>query len=76
MRPCTLTATWYGEPPRLGHFLKSDRGRTAYEITALREVVPRSPAAGCRRFVLTCLRHAPGDVPAGATVHRWRWARR
>lgn len=76
MRPCRLSMDWPdGFSLRIGQFLKAKRGRTAYEITAMREVKRRDPAAG-RRFVLTCERWNPTDVPDGATVHSFYWYNR
>jgi len=72
---CQLRAHWIGDPPRPGEFLKAPRGRTAYEITAIRKVSRAGLGTG-PRYVLTVERWNPGDVPIGATVHEWIWDRR
>ncbi len=76
MKPCRLTMGWpAGEgSPRPGEWLKTPNGRTAYEITAAREVKRRRPALGGRKLlVLTCARHAIADIPDGATVIDFVW---
>ncbi len=75
MKPTRLTARWTGRAPRRGEWLKAERGRTAYEITAVRRI---NGTGGARRYryVLTCARHAPSDIPEGATVHAWTWDKR
>lgn len=75
MRPCKLTMDWHDDSVRSGHFLKAKRGRTAYEVTAIREV-ERRELTGLRRFALTCVRWSPADVPDGATVHAFHWYKR
>lgn len=76
MKPCKLTMRWGGAPPRPGQWLKSAKGRTAYEITAVRSVARRTRGLGGPVLVLTCARHAPADVPEGAIVHEIRWSPR
>lgn len=71
----TLTATtWRGPAPRPGMYLKADRGRTAYEITAVREL-PRG-TLGTRRYRFAVRRLAATDLPTGATVIEWVWNHR
>lgn len=69
----TLTVnSWAGPLPTPGTYLKAPRGRTAYEVLAF------LPArAGARTLGrLRCRRVVPSEVPEGATVFGWQWARR
>jgi hypothetical protein len=72
---CQLRARWAGAPPLVGQFLKAARGRTAYEITAVRKVGRAGLGTGAK-FSLTVERWNPADVPAHAVVHEWKWDRR
>lgn len=69
----TLTAlSWSGELPAIGHFIKADRGRTAFMIVQVIE--PKRPCGYVARF--RCERHSPASLPADAIVHPWRWSQR
>ncbi len=68
-----LRMRWAGDPPRLGHFLTSPKGRTAYEIAAIND---RGERDGYRLLLLTCCRWEPGEVPEGAIIHTFRWDKR
>lgn len=60
----------------VGHFLISGpRARVAFEICMIRRC-KGTPALGHATFVLGCERHSPGDIPEGATVHRFVWNKR
>lgn len=76
MKPVTLNMTWRGERPTVGCFLRTARGRTAYEITGIRAVKSTMKTLGCRRLVLTCRRWEPKEVPDEATVFEFTWNRR
>lgn len=76
MKPVTLNMTWRGERPKVGCFLRTARGRTAYEITAIRAAKSTMKTLGSRRLVLTCARWEPKEVPAEATVLGFTWNRR
>ena len=69
-----LTARWVGEAPGVGEWLKTPLGRTAYEIVGVRQRKPTLEAPNT--FVLTVLRHLPSEIPPGATVHAFEWAKR
>lgn len=73
MKPVKLNMTWRGERPTVGCFLRTPRGRTAYEITAIRPVKTEMKTLGCRRLILTCARWEPKEVPAEATVFEFKW---
>lgn len=69
----TLTAnSWSGPPPTPGTFLKSTRGRTAYEIVEYRPCRPGTKTAGRLR----CRRTEPSEIPEGATIFTWYWSKR
>ncbi len=70
---CTLTAThWEGELPLLGHYVKADRGRTAYRIVEIRRSV--DAARYVAKFI--CERHNLATLGPGDIVHQWQWAKR
>lgn len=74
MKLATLTAhSWEGDLPRFGDFIMAQRGRTAFRVVEIR--VPLKPRA---RYVARfgCERVARGQLPAGAIVHAWEWAKR
>lgn len=77
MSTCKLTARWtpMRGPPMPGQFLKAPKGRTAYEIVAVRKIKQTADRNG-NRYMLTCARWNPNDVPPGATVHTWHWDKR
>ena len=60
-----LTATWAGDLPALGDYLRAARGRFAYRIdgalVSTEGTIDRGDAL---------------DVPAGARVHLWSWTAR
>ena len=69
-----LDMNWDGEPPRVGHFLRSEgpKARTAYEIVAMRHA--DKPRAGFDHHLkLRCLRWPIADLPEWATIHAFRW---
>lgn len=74
---CKLTARWSvrlsGEP-RPGVLFGAPRGRTIYEIVSARRIERRR--RGGYNFLLTCVRHARGDIPPEATVLHWAWDKR
>ena len=47
-----LTLDWIGDPPERGQFLKTPRGRTAYEVVALTHVNRRVGSRGMERYKL------------------------
>ncbi len=63
----TMRVRWEGEPPRVGHFLKTQKGRNAYEIASVRET------GGEYNLRLKVNRWAASDVPGEATVHFFKW---
>jgi hypothetical protein len=72
-RNCKLRFTWNGDvPPRVGFFLKAPRGRTAYEIVAIRIKAQGPPMTG----IFTVCRWEPSELPEHAVVCDWRWDRR
>lgn len=72
-----MTMTWHGFGlPRVGHFMRSEKGKVAYEICAMRIIKQRNPQRGVTKFVATCTRHPVNDVPEGATVHFFNWHKR
>lgn len=62
-----MRVTWYGPVPALGEFFKSPKGRTAYEVLAIRALPTRY------QYAFKLERWKPADVPEGAVVHGWRW---
>lgn len=74
MKLPTLTAlSWEGELPRLGEYLMSERGRTAFKVVEIRR--PRKPDAKyVARFGVE--RTARAAIPADAVVHGWSWGDR
>ena len=74
---CTLTSDWGqdGPQPHVGAWMKTRRGRTAYEIVAVAKV-PRRDGERRNRYRLTCMRHPPSEIPAGATLYGFVWYRR
>lgn len=69
----TFVMDWSGEPPSPGEFLCSGpRAKVAYEITGVRPVKRRDPAAG-PRYRITCMRWEPKEVPDHALVWEIRW---
>jgi len=68
-----LRMRWDGKLPRVGHFLKSPRGRIAYEIAAIND---RGQRNGHRLLLLTCARWDPREVPEGAVMHEFHWDKR
>lgn len=69
----TLTAnSWSGPLPTPGTYLRTERGRTAYEVVAFLPCRPGSKAIGRIR----CRRTEPGEIPEGATVFMWLWGTR
>ena len=73
MKPATLTVLhWDGELPLIGHFVKAERGRTAYRIIEIKRAKP-----GLRyvaKFI--CERENPKYLPHDAVVHGWLWSKR
>lgn len=72
-----MVMTWEGfDQPGVGQFMKSPRGRTAYEICSMREVQMREPRRGIKRYRMHCQRWQPSEVPDGATVWEIYWNKR
>lgn len=70
---CTLTVNdWHGPLPTPGTYMRTVSGRTAYEIVEFRPSREGSKALGR----LKCRRVEPGEIPEGATVFEWQWAKR
>lgn len=70
---CTLTInSWAGPIPTPGVYLKSVRGRTAYEIVTFSPARPGAASFGRVR----CRRLPPSEIPEGATIFEWQWAKR
>lgn len=70
---CTLTALhWTGELPTPGHYLKAERGRTAFLIVQV--LRPKRACGYVARF--RCERTRPADLPVNAMVHVWVWGGR
>jgi hypothetical protein len=80
--PIKLRFRWDGELPRAGDFLKAPRGRTAYEITAIKLGDRGTDQAGERvrpqafSGVFTVCRWEPKEVPSHARIHPWQWDKR
>lgn len=73
MTLCTLTInSWTGPVPAPGVYLKSVRGRTAYEVVMFTPARPGAAIFGRVR----CRRLLPSEIPDGASVFEWRWASR
>jgi hypothetical protein len=80
VRTVHLHAKWFGEPPKPGEFLRSEkRPRHAYRI---REVTPRGMSSDVpidlygeptQRIDLQCEVVDLADVPTDAIVHPWKW---
>lgn len=71
IRNAILTALhWDGDGPMPGQYLRSPR--SAYLIIEVRRSRPGSKSFG--RLVVERLR--PHQIPKGAVVHRWEWAKR
>ena len=69
----TLTASsWSGPAPTPGTWIRTARGRTAYEVIEFRPCRTGSKAFGRLR----CRRTAPSEIPEGATVFTWHWSKR
>jgi len=69
----TLTVnSWDGPLPSPGSYVKSARGRTAYELVEFLPSQPGSKIVGR----LVCKRLEAKELPEWATVHEWRWAKR
>jgi len=68
-----LTMDWHGEgqPLLVGDFLKTAKGKTAYEVITMRPV-----KGNPTRFKLGCERWSPNDVPEWKTVHLFYWYKR
>lgn len=64
--------SWAGPLPSPGSYIKSKRGRTAYEIVEFRPSKPGSKTVGR----LVCVRMEASELPEWATVHSWVWAKR
>ena len=62
----TLRARWEGRYPEVGHFLRTAKGRNAYEISRVREIQPG-------RLRLRVLRWPAKEVPEHAVVHHFKW---
>lgn len=85
MTLCKLRASWFGPPPAIGDFLKSARGRTAYRIVEMTPTTTTPARAAAQvdlygeptnGFEFQCERFDPGEVPADAVVHVWKWSPR
>ena len=76
-----LTATWAGDLPALGDYLRAARGRFAYRIdgalVSTEGTIDRGEIVQMtRRVTFYVERIAAPDVPAGARVHLWSWTAR
>lgn len=72
-RKVTLTVSgWDGPLPSPGSYVKSERGRIAYEIVEFRPSRPGSKMLGR----LICRRLEAKELPEWAVVHEWRWAKK
>lgn len=73
-----LHMTWrgFGGLPSVGQFLRTEQGKVAYEICAMRIVKQRAPQRGVTKFIATCQRHPVNDLPPNATVHVFHWNKR
>lgn len=63
---------WGGDLPQLGHFVKSERGRSAFKIVEIKRA-----AAGARyvaKFI--CERYRAETLGPQDVVHSWCWAKR
>lgn len=69
--PCWFRAGWEGPPPDIGDYLRSERGRFAYCIIG---VHPSTFAKYNFRFRV--VRIKPDEVPVGAKIYTWSWAKR
>lgn len=66
-----LRARWTGSPPQQDEYLMSQgRARFAYRIV---EVELRGEHATGSIYRMEVEKIAASDVPAGATVHPWKW---
>ena len=70
----SATITWVsGEVPKIGDYLKAERGRTAYHVVGIRW--PSRP--GTKHLArLTVDRLQPPQIPNGSTVIIMRWSSR
>jgi hypothetical protein len=76
-----LSATWEGDLPAIGDYLKSDRGTFAYRICGVHVITEGTIDRGeivsmTKRATFMVERIHARDLPARARVHRWKWANR
>lgn len=70
---CSLTVlSWEGDLPLPGHYVKAQRGRTAFLIVEVKRARPG--ARHVARFI--CERERPDRLRPDAVVHPWWWAAR
>jgi len=63
---------WSGRPPVVGEYLRTARGRTAYEVCSI-ERCKGTPSLGRGTYKVKAERHPAGEVPEGATVIEFQW---
>lgn len=69
----TLTVLhWSGEFPLPGHFVKSDRGRTAFYVIEVKRAPPGKKYVA--KFI--CERTPVRRLHPQAIVHPWVWSKR
>lgn len=70
MTPVTLgVSRWHRDPPAIGQYLKSRRGRFAYLIVGVHRCRPGSKAWGR----VDCLKIPAAELPADAVIRGWQW---
>jgi len=74
-KPMTLRARWRGADPSPGDYLKSDgpRARSAYLIVSADRSKGVAMLDGLHHLRIKVWRVQPSEIPAGATVHPWKW---
>lgn len=73
-KPVSINARWDGDPPKPGDYLRGlVRPRFAYRIVAIMPTRTARSLTESGRYTFHVERLPAGDVPAGATVHPWKW---
>lgn len=68
---CLLRMTeWHPDLPKLGEYLATPKGRTAYLVLGLQ------PATKGTGFVIEAERNSRSSLPADAVIHWFQWHRR
>ena len=75
-RLVTMMMSWHGDALQIGAFLKSPRGKVAYEICAIRRVKSKLPSLGRGKYALSCRRWEPKEGPPHATMFEFTWNKR